>query len=637
MPHRDSEGKLCCVVAAGALMNSASALEGWLGTWTVERRENWTQYLTFMGIPPEKHEEETQAAETHRLRVDASALSWEYELASRPAHWLCRADLDGQFRRVSPLSLAYFGVTSDQTEMCQWRHCWIQDNVSFKCELANLPGKPGVILCTEWLLISPVEASLTIKVSSNDVMNMGPSIAHLRKQSSQGPAPVAWLRRHGRPLKTAEQRCEVLGKVVEMISENVDAISAAQEADRVFPSRFNGVAQMLIGGANMYKSHVESWMSPEEVDDSCPEPLKAGVLARWYVVNEPKGVCINISPWNAPVQLSVIPMLGMVASGNHCVIKPPDLVPNVSALVRRLCQHYLDGFVWVEEGSKEAVERLIDEGADHLVFTGGGEIAKVVAARCAQVLTPMTLELGGKSPVYFDKSLSGAMLDDAVREILELKVHKTGQFCCAHDYALVHEEIYASFCAKFVVAVEGLGEKRHVALIGRRQYQALKENLEDAKAECIPPMKDSFVPRDDLMTVPFSGLLEPSLKAKFLTAEIFGPVLPILKVRSSDEAITIINQMVTGKPLIAYCYSNDETTAEAFVHGTSSGNLAINSGPQRMVSNFNCAFGGVGPSGMGAAMWGREAMREFSNRKYVIHAKEAFAKSFFSGPPPAPR
>mmetsp|Transcript_121085 Transcript_121085/g.387642 ORF Transcript_121085/g.387642 Transcript_121085/m.387642 type:complete len:316 (+) Transcript_121085:146-1093(+) len=311
-------------------------------------------------------------------------------------------------------------------------------------------------------------------------------------------------------------------------------------------------------------------------------------------------------------------------------------VPNVSPLFRRLCQQYLDGYVWVEEGDKDAVHRLIDEGADHLVFTGGGEIAKHVAARCAWTLTPMTLELGGKSPVFFDKSLDASMLDAGIRETLELKVYKTGQFCCAHDYALVHEGIYDAFCTKFVAAVEALGDKRHVALIGRRQYDALKDKIADAAVECIPPMEGSFVPDDTAMTVPFSGFLQPAMTSKFLTGEIFAPALPILKVHDHHEAINIINNMVTGKPLIAYCYSQDAAVAEAFASSVSAGNIAVNSGPQRMISNFNCAIGGIGPSGMGASFWGREAMREFSNRKHVIHAKSGFAKSYFSGPPPAP-
>jgi len=294
----------------------------------------------------------------------------------------------------------------------------------------------------------------------------------------------------------------------------------------------------------------------------------------------------------------------------------------------------LDGYVWVEEGGREAVERLIDEGADHLIFTGGGEIAKVVAARCAQMLTPVTLELGGKSPVFIDKGMQEAMMDAAVREILETKVAKTGQFCCAHDYALVHEDAFEAFCAKFKAALEALGEKRNIALIGRRQYNVIKDKLSEAAVECIPPLGGPCVVDDAKMQVPMTGLLCPTLDKSVLTAEIFGPLLPILKVKDVNDAIGIINRMVTGKPLIAYCYSEDSDAIDAFVSQTSSGNVAVNSGPQRMISNFNAAFGGIGPSGSGASMWGREAMKEFSNRKHVIRARGGFAKSFFSGPPP---
>merc|ERR1719230_2197956 len=162
---------------------------------------------------------------------------------------------------------------------------------------------------------------------------------------------------------------------------------------------------MILHGLAAYKRLVEPFMAPERLRDCSPEMLRAGIEAEYSVVNEPKGVCINISPWNAPVQLSLIPMLGMLAAGNHVVIKPPDLVPNISALLRRLVQKYLHGYVWVEEGGKEAVERVIDEGSDRVVFTGGGEIAKQVAARCALNLTPVSLELGGKSPVFIDGDL----------------------------------------------------------------------------------------------------------------------------------------------------------------------------------------------------------------------------------------
>jgi len=290
----------------------------------------------------------------------------------------------------------------------------------------------------------------------------------------------------------------------------------------------------------------------------------------------------------------------------------------------------------VEEGSREAVERLIDEGPDHLVFTGGAETAKAVAARCAQTLTPVTLELGGKSPVFVDRGLEDKMLELAIREIIETKVYKTGQFCCAHDYALVHEDIHTAFCSKLTAAIEALGARRNVLMIGRRHYEAVKQKLLEADADSLPPMVDQYKPNDEAMTLPFTALLAPTPEKSVLTQEIFGPILPIVKVKNVNEAIDVVNGPFMKQPLIAYCYSQDSSNVDAFVSGIPAGNVAVNAGPQRLQLNYNAGFGGVGRSGSGVSFWGREALREFSNRKHVIHAKDGFAKSFFSGPPAPP-
>jgi acyl-CoA reductase-like NAD-dependent aldehyde dehydrogenase len=419
--------------------------------------------------------------------------------------------------------------------------------------------------------------------------------------------------------------------------ENMDEITSAHEADRVFPSKFNGVGGMILHGLAAYAELVDEFVKPVPLRDCSPAMLRAGVEADYYFVHEPKGVCINISPWNAPVQLSLIPVMAMLAAGNHAVIKPPDMVPAVSALLRRLCQKYLHGFVWVEEGGREAVERLVDEGADHLVFTGGGQIAKSVAARCAQQLTPVSLELGGKSPVFVDAGLSDALIADAVREVLQLKVVKTGQFCCAHDYLLVHEAVYDSFVAQLTAELVALEEKRNVHVIGRRVYEDLKTKFTAAAArsKCVPPMVGPCVFNDENMSIPMTCLLEPPLDCELMTQEIFGPLLPILKVKDVAEAIDHVKARPSGKPLIAYCYTNNPEVADAFIAGTQSGNVAVNSGPQRLLANTDVAFGGVGNSGHGVSLWGRECMHEFTNRRHIIRAKNGFAKSFFSGPPPA--
>jgi acyl-CoA reductase-like NAD-dependent aldehyde dehydrogenase len=521
--------------------------------------------------------------------------------------------------------------------MPQWRNSWISEPVKLRTEIPDFMGKVGKTVVIERHLVSTSSIEMTVHVYEKDAIVVGPCRTWMKRTSDVGPQPIAWLRSRGNSLKLAAERIEALEKLAKMIEENVDELSAAHDADRVFPSRFNGVAQMLLHGIRSYQSLVEPWMTPGVLEDGCPPALVAGVQAEYTVINEPKGVCINISPWNAPVQLSLMPVMAMLASGNHGVIKPPDLVPTVSALLRRLVQKYLHGYVWVEEGGKDAVERLIDESADHLIFTGGSEVAKSIAARCAQHLTPITLELGGKSPVFIDSSLSEELLDAAVREILETKVFKTGQFCCAHDYALVHENIHDKFCAKLATALDALGDKRNVHVIGRRQYEELKQKFEALPdiVKCVPPMSGKCTFKTEAMSIPMTGLLHTPQDSDLLKFEIFGPFLPIVKVKDVDEAIKFVNDVPTGKPLIAYCYSESEACADSFMAGTSSGNLAINSGPQRLIANVNVGFGGVGASGFGVSMWGREAMREYTNRRHVVRARSGFAKSFFSGPPPS--
>merc|ERR1711957_280317 len=297
---------------------------------------------------------------------------------------------------------------------------------------------------------------------------------------------------------------------------------------------------------------------------------------------------------------------------------------------------YLHGYVWVEEGAKEACERLIDEGSDRVIFTGGGEIAKHIAARCARNLTPVSLELGGKSPVFVDGDLSEEVMNDVIRETLQLKVVKTGQFCCAFDYLLVHEKIHSKFVAKLQQELEALGDKRNVKVIGKRQYDSLKCRFIAAQStceKCLPLHQGSCVFNDVEMSVPMTFLLEPAVDCELMTEEVFGPLLPIYKVKDVFEAIERMNGIPTGKPLIAYCYSKDPAAVDAFISQTCSGNVAVNSGPQRLQTNTEVTFGGVGNSGTGASFWGKDVMAEFTNRKHVIKAKNGFAKSSFSGPP----
>lgn len=612
----------------------ALTLDSWTGSWAFYRRENWHPYLEFMGVPEAARDIAEKAPDFHCYRVEDEHFTLDHRIPAQKLHLLFRADLDGQWH-PSPYqgaTVAHWSEDGSKPPIPTWRNQWIEKPTRMKTEIPDFMGK-GKTVTIERNLVSATELELTVRVWDGDKEFIQHGKSYMNRISDDVPMPIAWLRSQSASLKTVEERQAALEQIVKLVNENIDALSEAQTKDRVVPHRFDGTARMITGACRFHQQLAVEWMTPEVLEDTCPDAMKNGVEAEFTVVNEPKGVGIAVVPWNAPITLALIPMMGMITAGNKVAVKMPELVPAVAAEFRRLIDKYLKGLVWVEEGGREACERLIDEGADHLLFTGGAEIAKSVAARCAQVLTPVTLELGGKSPVFFDENL-GPLLDSGIREIMELKVTKTGQFCCAHDYALVHASIYDEFVAKLRAAVEALGERRHVMLIGRRHYEAVKQKFLEGDAERVPPVEGAFVPDDAKMTLPFTCLLQPPLNSSCMTQEIFGPVLPIIKVESVDEAIATVNAIPTGKPLIAYCYSTSAESIDKFVNETSSGNLAINSGPQRLQMNFNVGFGGIGQSGSGRGFWGKEALREFSNRKTIIKAKDGkFAQSYFSGPP----
>jgi len=562
----------------------------------------------------------------------------EHMIPAQNMHLLFCADFDGSLQ-PSPYAkptVAHW-AEGEGPKTGQFRNLWLEEPNAFRTEYQDWMGKTGKTMRLDRRLISKDSIEMTVHILEGENIIVGPCKTFMKRTSDVGPEPIAWLRKCGKSMKTAQARKEALLQMKKLVMENIDAFSSGHEADRVFPSKFNGVAGMIAHGLEAYEGLVEAFMQPEELADMSPSLLRAGVEADYCVVKEPLGVCINISPWNAPVQLSLMPVMAMLAAGNHVVVKPPELTPTIGKLLRNLCQTYLHGYVWVEEGGKDTLERLIDERADKVVFTGGGEIAKHIAARCAQHLTPVALELGGKSPAFVDGELSDDLLNDIVREVLQLKVVKTGQFCCAHDYLLVHQQMYDRFVSKLQAELEALGGQRNVKVIGRRQYDALKRKFESAQVsaeKCLPELKGDCVFDDAEMSIPMTFLLEPSWESELMTQEIFGPLLPVYKVNDVTDAIARVNAVPTGKPLIAYCYSMDAAAVNAFIAEISCGNIAVNSGPQRMISNTEVTFGGVGNSGCGAAFWGKEVMNEFSNRKHVIKAKNGFAKSFFSGPPP---
>eukprot|EP00928_Gymnodinium_smaydae_P036477 TRINITY_DN25491_c0_g4_i1.p1 TRINITY_DN25491_c0_g4~~TRINITY_DN25491_c0_g4_i1.p1 ORF type:complete len:496 (+),score=78.88 TRINITY_DN25491_c0_g4_i1:57-1490(+) len=426
-------------------------------------------------------------------------------------------------------------------------------------------------------------------------------------------------------------RCEMIKKLATCVIEAADRISEAQAADGVCPSDMRGAAGMLTGAMYHYLANVGKWAAPVELEDTMPPERRAGVECDWLRISEPKGVVLNIAPWNAPALLSILPCLGALAAGNCCVIKPPDAAPKTSKLLRELIAASLPAeAVTVIEGGAAVSEGLIDLGFDHIMFTGGTAIGRLVMQRAAKTLTPVTLELGGKNPVFID-AMDDDLLDAAVRELVGTKQYFSGEFCQCHDILFVVDDMFQKFVDQMSKHIEALGDRRMVRLIHDKHYRRVKGMFTSHNGTALPepPACD-----DAGLRLPVTMVLEPHVDDPIMNDEIFGPLWVVLKVPSLEDAIQRANSIPTGKPLVSYYYGQDMSHADAWQAGTSSGSLAINAGPMRMQANFNAAIHGVGNSGMGgASIWGHHVFDTFSHKKHVVRPKNgAFANSIWACP-----
>jgi aldehyde dehydrogenase (NAD+) len=330
-------------------------------------------------------------------------------------------------------------------------------------------------------------------------------------------------------------RCEQIKKLCTSIQAASDRISAAQAADGVATAHFAGSAGMLMGAMGYYLSQIGKWAAPKVLDDTLPAERRGGIECEWLRVMEPKGVVLNIAPWNAPVLLSVLPVVGALAAGNCCVIKPPEAAPESSALLAEIIAASLaPEAVTVVQGDAAVCERLIDAGFDHIMFTGGTAIGKLVMARAAKTLTPVTLELGGKNPVLID-SMDAGFLAAAVKEIVGTKVYFAGEFCQCHDYCLVVDSMWDAFTAALSAEIGSLGERRSVRLINQRHYERCKRMLLEHSGTTLPA--DGPSPDDAALKLPVSAVLEPAASDPMMVDEIFGPLWGVLRVPDVQTAI----------------------------------------------------------------------------------------------------
>jgi len=365
--------------------------------------------------------------------------------------------------------------------------------------------------------------------------------------------------------------------------------------------------RMIVGEVRLTRKKLRSWMKPERVRT----PLIA-LPGRSYIYREPLGLVLIIAPWNYPFQTAVLPLVGALGAGNCVVLKPSEVAPHTSAAIAKWIPKYLDTeAVQVVEGGVQENTELLRQKWDHIFYTGNGRVGRIVMEAASKHLTPVTLELGGKSPTIVDET---ADLDGAAKRIVYGKFFNAGQTCVAPDYVLVDERVHDALLNRMVSAVrEFYGDDPKQSpdfarIINDRHHARLARLLDgadvatggeaDASERYIAPTILKNVKEDD----------------EVMKEEIFGPILPVISVPSVHAAVAFINRQ--PKPLALYCFSTNKEAQDAVIEGTSAGGTTINH-VWLHVGVPTLPFGGVGESGMGA-YHGRHSFETFSHQRGVL-------------------
>jgi aldehyde dehydrogenase (NAD+) len=414
-------------------------------------------------------------------------------------------------------------------------------------------------------------------------------------------------------LHSAEARLTQLRQLKRLLEENEVAIGAALAADLGKSSieAYTTETSFVVGEAEHAIEHVAAWMQPTRVH--VPLTLRPG-SAR--VVRQPLGAVLIIAAWNYPIHLTLAPLVGALAAGNTAVLKPSELAPASSELVAELVPRYLDeSAVQVVTGGVEEATAVLAERFDHILYTGGAAVAKVVMRAAAEHLTPVTLELGGKSPAIV---AADADVDVAARRITWGRFTNAGQTCVAPDYVLVARAVEDQFLGAVLRSVHDFyGENPKVSpdlarIINDHHFDRLIRLLDAGGYEAVVTGGSGDRGSRYLAPTVLAGV---SPDAAVMQEEIFGPILPVLAVDNVDAAVTFVN--ARPHPLALYVFTSDTPTADRIVERTKSGGVTIN---HTMVHLGvpGLPFGGVGPSGIGA-YHGEAGFDTFSHKRAVLN------------------
>jgi aldehyde dehydrogenase (NAD+) len=408
--------------------------------------------------------------------------------------------------------------------------------------------------------------------------------------------------------KSVEFRIEQLKKLKQVIQQSAESIFTALKADLNKPifEAYSSEIGIIVSEIDYILKHIKTWTKAQKKSVSLTLlPASAEIYP------EPLGVVLIIGPWNYPFQLSLLPLVGAIASGNCAIIKPSELAPHTSKVIAEIItKNFAPEFVTVVEGGVLTSQELLTQKFDHIFFTGGTAVGKIIMEAAAKHLTPVTLELGGKSPCIVDEDVN---IEIAARRITWGKFINAGQTCIAPDYILVHKNVkedLLKYIKQYLQEFYGenpIKSPDYCRIISKKHYQKLAsfltgniiiggESNED-ELYISPTVIDGVTWEDEVMQ-----------------DEIFGPILPIMEYSDIDAAISQINSR--PKPLALYIFSQNQSFQAKILQQTSSGSVCIND-TIKQVAEASLPFGGVGESGMGS-YHGKASFDTFSHYKSIL-------------------
>lgn len=409
--------------------------------------------------------------------------------------------------------------------------------------------------------------------------------------------------------KSIDYRVSQLKKLKRLLNENEKLlIEAVQKDFRKSPFETYATEIGLIHtDINFALKNIQNWTNPKSVSGSL-----VNFPSKNYTISEPYGNALIISPWNYPILLALQPLVGAIAAGNTAIIKPSELTPHTSEFLQKLIsQYFYKQYISVILGGATIANELIHLNFDYIFFTGSTRVGKIIMKAASEKLTPLTLELGGKSPCIVDKT---ANIDVTARRIAWGKFVNAGQTCVAPDYLLVHKSVKAELIESINKEItnfygnEIIENKDYPRIINSDHFERLTRYLENGTT-----VFGGAFDENDLYIEP-TLLTDVNWSDLVMQEEIFGPILPIIEFETADECINGVHKY--PRPLALYVFTSDEAFESKIFDNISFGGGAVNDTIAHL-GNHHLAFGGVGASGFGS-YHGKASFDAFSHRKSVM-------------------